>query len=130
MCLFGGLSWNGLNAWQWAISVLAMAAIVLGLVKLIGIEGPLFWPMLVYGFILMLLVFSALAGVLRMPRGNRKTWWILLAGALLFSFSDACIAMGTFGVMTFALRHFVVMITYLAAQSLLAVGGIRLILGK
>ena len=130
MCLFGGLSWNGLNVWQWAISVLAMAAIVLGLVKLIGIEGPLFWPMLVYGFILMLLVFSALAGVLRMPRGNRKTWWILLAGALLFSFSDACIAMGTFGVMTFALRHFVVMITYLAAQSLLAVGGIRLILGK
>ena len=130
MCLFGGLSWNGLNAWQWAISVLAMAAIVLGLVKVIGIEGPLFWPMLVYGFILMLLVFSALAGVLRMPRGNRKTWWILLAGALLFSFSDACIAMGTFGVMTFALRHFVVMITYLAAQSLLAVGGIRLILGK
>ena len=130
MCLFGGLSWNGLNAWQWTISVLAMAAIVLGLVKLIGIEGPLFWPMLVYGFILMLLVFSALAGVLRMPRGNRKTWWILLAGALLFTFSDACIAMGTFGVMTFALRHFVVMITYLAAQSLLAVGGIRLILGK
>ena len=130
MCLFGGLSWNGLNVWQWAISVLAMAAIVLGLVKLIGIEGPLFWPMLVYGFILMLLVFSALAGVLRMPRGNRKTWWILLAGALLFTFSDACIAMGTFGVMTFALRHFVVMITYLAAQSLLAVGGIRLILGK
>ena len=130
MCLFGGLSWNGLNVWQWAISVLAMAAIVLGLVKLIGIEGPLFWPMLVYGFILMLLVFSALAGVLRMPRGNRKTWWILLAGALLFTFSDACIAMGTFGVMTFALRHFVVMITYLAAQTLLAVGGIRLILGK
>ena len=38
--------------------------------------------------------------------------------------------MGTFGVMTFPLRHFVVMITYLVAQSLLAVGGIRLILGK
>ena len=130
MCLFGGLSWKGLTVWQWAISVFAMAVIVLGLVKAIGIEGPLFWPMLVYGFILMLLVFSALAGVLRMPRGNRKTWWILLAGALLFTFSDACIAMGTFGVMTFALRHFVVMVTYLAAQSLLAVGGIRLILGK
>ncbi len=130
MSLLGGQSWKGLTLWQWAISVFAMAAIVLGLVKAIGIEGALFWPMTVYGFVLMLLVFSALAGVLRMPRGSRATWWILLAGALLFTFSDACIAMGTFGVMTFALRHFVVMMTYLAAQSLLAVGGVRLILGR
>ena len=37
---------------------------------------------------------------------------------------------GTFGVMDFSLLNFVIMITYLAAQSLLAVGGIRLILGK
>ncbi|MBQ3812111.1 MAG: lysoplasmalogenase [Bacteroidales bacterium] len=130
MSLFGGLSWKGLNVWQWLLSFFAMVAIVLGLVKVIGIEGPLFWPMLMYGFILMLLIFSALAGVLRMPRGSRTSWWILLIGALLFAFSDSCIAMGTFGVMTFPLRHFVVMITYLAAQSLLAVGGIRLILGK
>ena len=130
MTLFGGQSWKGLTVWQWAISVFAMAAIVLGVVKAIGIEGPLFWPMLVYGFFLMLLVFSALAGVLRMPRGNRATWWILLAGALLFTFSDSCLAMGTFGVMNFSLLNFVIMITYLAAQSLLAVGGIRLILGK
>ena len=107
-----------------------MLAIVLRLVKAIGIQGELFVPMLVYGFALMLLIFSALAGVLRMPRDRRATWWILLAGALLFTFSDACIAMGIFGVMTFAFRHFVVMFTYLAAQSLLAVGGVRLILGR
>ncbi|MBO6062668.1 MAG: lysoplasmalogenase [Bacteroidales bacterium] len=130
MCLFGGLSWKGLTVWQWAISAFAMAAIVLAIVKAIGIEGPLFWPMLLYGFILMLLIFSALAGVLRMPRGSRATWWILLAGALLFAFSDACIAMDTFGVISFTFLRFVIMITYLAAQSLLAVGGIRVILGK
>ena len=130
MCLFGGQSWKGLTGWQWAIAVFAMAVIVVALVKAIGIQGELFVPMLVYGFALMLLIFSALAGVLRMPRGSRATWWILLAGALLFTFSDACIAMGMFGVMKFALRHFVVMVTYLAAQSLLAVGGIRVILGK
>lgn len=128
--LFGGKSWKGLKAGQWAIALVVMAAIVLGLVKAIGIEGAMFWPMLVYGFVLMLLIFSALAGVLRMPRGSRATWWILLVGALLFTFSDSCIAMGTFGVMTFPLRHFLVMSTYLAAQSLLAMGGIRLILGK
>ena len=130
MCLFGGQSWKGLTGGQWAIAVFAMAVIVVALVKAIGIQGALFVPMLVYGFALMLLIFSALAGVLRMPRGSRTTWWVLLAGALLFTFSDACIAMGMFGVMKFALRHFVVMVTYLAAQSLLAVGGIRVILGK
>ena len=38
--------------------------------------------------------------------------------------------MDTFDVWDFELRGFVVMLTYLAAQSLLAVGGIRLILRK
>ena len=130
MTLFGGRSWKGLTPWQWAVASVVMLVIVLILVRSIGIHGVLFWPMLIYGFALMLLIFSALAGVIRMPRENRGTWWILLAGALLFTFSDSCIAMGTFGVMTFALRHFVVMLTYLAAQALLAVGGVRLILGR
>lgn len=130
MILFGGRSWKGLTLGQWAISVVVMVAVLLGLVKAIGIEGPMFWPMLVYGFTLTLLIFSALAGVMRMPRGNRSTWWILLAGALLFAVSDSCLALGTFGVMTFALRHLLVMSTYLLAQSLLAIGGIRLILAK
>ena len=112
MTLFGRVSWQGLRPLQWLIAVVVMGALVTALVKCIGIQGELFVPMLVYGFALMLLIFSA------------------LAGALLFTFSDACIAMGMFGVMTFALRHFVVMFTYLAAQTLLAVGGVRLVLGK
>ena len=67
---------------------------------------------------------------MRMPRGTRTTWWILLFGGLLFTFSDAQIAMDTFGVLPFAQRPLVIMLTYLAAQSLLAVGGVRLILRK
>jgi len=130
MCLFGTQSWKGLTLWQWLIAIVVMGALVFGLVKAIGISGDLLAPMGVYGFALMFLIFSALAGVLRMPRGNRATWWILLLGAILFTFSDSCIAMGTFGIMTFPLRHFLVMVTYLAAQSLLAVGGVRLILGR
>ena len=130
MSLFGGLSWKGLSFWGWIVSLFIMAAVVGLLVKAIGISGAIFWPMTVYGFTLMLLVFSGLAGVMRMPKGRRGTWWIILAGALLFTFSDAQIAMDTFGVWDFDLRGFVVMLTYLAAQSLLAVGGIRLILRK
>ena len=88
MALFGGQSWKGLTVWQWIISLVVMAAAVFGFVKAIGLEGELFWPILIYGFALLLLIFSALAGVLRMPRGSRCTWWILLAGTLLFAVSD------------------------------------------
>ena len=130
MALFGGQSWKGLTVWQWIISLVVMAAAVFGFVKAIGLEGELFWPILIYGFALLLLIFSALAGVLRMPRGSRCTWWILLAGTLLFAVSDACLGMSITGMMQFPQRHLLIMGTYLAAQSLLAVGGIRLILRK
>ena len=130
MSLFGGQSWKGLAAWQWAISLVILAAAVFGLIKAIGVHGDLFWPIIIYGFGLMMLIFSALAGVLRMPHGQRATWWILLLGTILFTFSDACIVMGIFGIMSFPLHLFLIMITYLVAQSLLAVGGVRLILGK
>ena len=130
MCLFGGQSWKGLAIWQWLIAVVIMAAVVSASVKAIGIHGALLAPMGVYSFALTFLIFSALAGVLRMPRGSRATWWILLAGTLLFTISDACLAMGAFGVITFPLRHLLVMGTYLLAQTLLAVGGVRLILRK
>ena len=127
MCLFGGRSWKGLTLKHWIIAFVVMIAAVLGLVKAIGIEGAMFWPMLIYGFGLMMLIFSTLAGAIRF---GSPTWWILLVGALLFTFSDSCIAMGTFGVMTFPLRGFLVMITYLLAQSLLAIGGARLVMGE
>ena len=130
MALFGGQSWKGLTLLQWIISLVVMAAAVFGFVKAIGLQGELFWPILIYGFALLLLIFSALAGVLRMPRGSRGTWWILLVGTLLFAASDACLGMSITGMMQSPLRHLLIMGTYLAAQSLLAVGGIRLILGK
>ena len=57
---------------------------------------------------------------------DRSTWWILFAGAVLFAFSDSLIAAGTFGVVEFELREFVIMSTYLIAQSLLAWGAVRL----
>lgn len=130
MTLFGGQSWRGFTVWQWGIAIVLMVPAVLGLVKVIGIKGELLWPIRIYGFALMMLIFSALAGVIRMPRGSRGTWWILLLGTLLFAVSDSCLAMQTFGVITFPLRDLLVMATYLLAQSLLAVGGVRLILGK
>ncbi|MBR5255986.1 MAG: lysoplasmalogenase [Bacteroidales bacterium] len=130
MCVFGGQSWRGLTVWQWAISLILLCAALAALIWHIGVEGPLFFPMVFYGFALMMLIFSALAGVLRMPNGRRGAWWILFFGTILFALSDSCIALNIFSGIVIPQYDLVVMATYIAAQTLLAVGGIRLILGK
>ena len=122
--LLGGLSWKGLGWKVWVPALAVMAALVLLLVHVIGVSGALFVPMLVYGFVLMLLIFSALCGVVRL---GGAVWWMLLAGAVLFTGSDAMIAVRKFGGPDTSLMDFAVMATYLAAQVLLACGIVELI---
>ncbi|MBO6096697.1 MAG: lysoplasmalogenase [Bacteroidales bacterium] len=122
--LFGRQSLKGINPMGWILSLVVMSGLVYGLVRLLKVEGALLAPMAVYGFMLMLLIFSALCGLIRFRQ--KVTWTLLFLGALLFTFSDCLIAAGTFGVIDFELREFVIMATYLLAQSLLAIGGLRL----
>lgn len=133
ICLFGGISWKGLKPLHWVIALICMFAATAGLIVGIGVNGALLYPMGVYGFVLTMLIFSGLAGVLRPGKvsvGGRATWCIILCGALLFTFSDALIAVRNFGELSPFMSGFVVMFTYLVAQTLLAIGGIRLILRK
>ena len=125
MTLFGSKSWKGLSWKGWLAGILGVLVLVFLLVKVLKVQGALLAPMAVYGFVLLMLSFCALCGVIRCKE-ERCTWWIVLCGALLFAFSDSLIAAGTFGVATFALREFVIMLTYLIAQSLLAWGAVRL----
>lgn len=122
--IFGEESWKGLSWKAWVAGLVVMLGLVFGLVKLLRIEGALLAPMAVYGFVLTLLMFSTFCGLVRFK--DKCTWGILFAGAVIFTCSDALIAAGTFGVIDFALREFVVMFTYLIAQSLLAWGTVRL----
>lgn len=125
--LFGGKSWKGMKFWHWLIAIVVALAAVAALVTIIGIKGALMAPMAVYGLTLMMLIFSTMAGVIRF---GGKTWWILLTGAVLFTFSDSLIAIHTFKDPTVCLGRFGVMSTYLLAQVLLAIGSVRLIKGK
>ena len=123
MTVFGGRSWKGLKVATWVIALIVMVALVAGLIFAIGIKGAMLAPMAVYGMALMLLIFSALMGVVRI---GGKAWWIILLGAVLFTFSDIMIATGSFGVLPFEGKRFVIMLTYIVAQSLLAAGFLRL----
>ena len=121
--LFGGISFKGLKFWHWALAVAASLACVAGLIVIIGVNGVMLAPMGIYAMVLMMLIFSALAGVIRF---GGLTWWLLLCGAILFTFSDSLIAVRNFGGISPFMDGFVIMFTYLAAQGLLAIGACRL----
>ena len=125
--LFGGKSWKGIKPWVWIIAVVVALAAVAGLVTAIGIKGALMAPMAVYGLTLMTLLFSTLVGAIRF---GGKTWWLLLCGAVIFTFSDSLIAIQTFNNPAACGGRFGVMSTYLLAQVLLAIGAYRLISEK
>lgn len=125
--LFGKLSLKGLRPWQGIAGIAAGLAIVAAAAIIVGAHGAIVVPMGIYAMALVMLIFSTLMGVIRF---GGLTWWLLLAGALLFTFSDALIGVRSFGVISPFMNGFMIMITYLAAQVLLAVGGLRLIAGK
>lgn len=121
--LFGGISFKGLKLWHWILAVAVSVACVAGLVVAIGVNGVMLAPMGIYALVLMMLIFSTLAGLIRF---GGATWWLLLCGAVLFTFSDSLIAVRNFGGISPFMDGFVIMFTYLAAQGLLAVGACRL----
>lgn len=125
MLLFGSQAWKGMSWKGWLAGIIGVLVLVFVLMKVLKVQGVMLVPMAIYGCVLLMLSFCALCGVIRCKE-DRPTWCIILCGALLFAFSDSLIAAGTFGVATFQLREFVIMFTYLIAQSLLAWGAVRL----
>lgn len=122
--IFGRESWKGMDWKGWVLGIVVMAGLVIGLIKVLHISGALLPPMAVYGSVLMLLMFSTFCGLLRLR--DKGTWFLLFLGSVLFTFSDCMIAAGTFQVLQFPLQEFVIMTTYVVAQSLLAIGTVRL----
>ena len=125
--LFGGISWKGMKPWQWAIGLAACVAVTACLLVVLKVSGTMFAPMAVYAFMLALLMFSALAGAIR--KGG-ALWWLLFVGTVTFTFSDSLIAVRTFTGLSEFMGGFMVMFTYLVAQSILAFVGYKLVSDK
>ena len=100
----------------WLMGPSAMAAIACSLVVTMKVPFPMALAVGIYGFVLLLIPLSGI-----FARSG-----ILLLGGVLFAFSDSLIALRSFaGVRIFAHTGFVIMLTYILAQSLLSVGIIR-----
>jgi uncharacterized membrane protein YhhN len=80
--------------------------------------GDLKIPVIVYAFVLVVMVLTAL---FRFGRTNSLSFWMVFSGALLFFISDGLLAINKF-LQLFSYSDFVVMFTYGIAQFLIIQG--------
>lgn len=108
--------YKGISRWQWIGGFAGVAIAVAVLVMTIGVKGAMGPAVAVYGFVLLCLTLSGIYG--KMP--------LVIAGGLLFAFSDSLIALRSFAhIRLFAHTGFAIMLTYIAAQILLVAGILR-----
>jgi len=112
---------GGLKGWKEILCIVVPMLIASILPGIFGLEWPMSAAVAVYGLTLM---YVCASGVLWKLRNHVGAWYIIF-GALLFIISDSLIAISTFSGIHFALRHALVMGTYLLAQYLLVKGIIK-----
>jgi uncharacterized membrane protein YhhN len=83
--------------------------------------GDMLFPVAVYALVIVMMTLNAL---FRFGSTNSPSFWIVLAGALLFMLSDSILAINKF-MNPFAGAGFIVMLTYITAQYLIVEGLIR-----
>jgi uncharacterized membrane protein YhhN len=80
--------------------------------------GEMKIPVILYALVILLMLTGALN---RIEKVNRKSYWFVLAGAILFVISDSSIAINKFS-MPFKGSSIVIMSTYILAQYLIVQG--------
>jgi uncharacterized membrane protein YhhN len=80
--------------------------------------GDMRIPVILYAVVILLMLTGAIN---RIEKVNRKSYWLVLAGAILFVISDSAIAVNKFS-MPFKASSIVIMTTYIIAQYLIVQG--------
>ncbi|OFY68127.1 MAG: hypothetical protein A2V64_07800 [Bacteroidetes bacterium RBG_13_43_22] len=88
---------------------------------LYGDLGDMRLPVLVYAIIILAMLAAAIN---RLEKVNRPSYWLVLAGAILFVISDSAIAINKFS-WDFNYSSVVIMLTYIAAQYLITIGFLK-----
>lgn len=103
----------------WIALLVALYVLAGGIVALLNVRGAFFLPVFLYASALMTLIFSSLYGTVTRRSGRLA---LCLAGACLFTVSDALIGIDVFSGISFAGRGTLVIVTYIIAQALIATG--------
>jgi uncharacterized membrane protein YhhN len=109
---------TGSRPWLLIPVIIAGLALVGFLYK--DLDGMRF-PVFMYTSVILIMVAGAIN---RMEKVNRKSYYLVLAGAILFVISDASIAVNKFS-QPFRLSGLLIMSTYIIAQYLIVTGYIR-----
>lgn len=105
---------------QYLVIPVIVYGIVLGLILWDGL-GAMKAPVVIYTIVILAMVTAAIS---RLGKVNQGSYYILLAGAILFTVSDSAIAVNKFG-FSFNNSGFVVMSTYITAQFLIVKGFLK-----
>lgn len=103
------------RAWFFVPSLVIVPLLVKGL---LGLEFPMSTIISVYAYTLMMIPLCALAGWLK----KEPYAPAIFTGGILFFTSDTLLGLNIFSGVNFAMRHTIVMGTYLGAQALLVYG--------
>jgi len=87
-------------------------------VVLFPVLGGLQFPVLIYATAIIVMVMNA---IFRFGRTNSKSFWLVLAGAVLFMISDSLLAINKF-LGTIEMGGVLIMLTYISAQYLIVEG--------
>jgi len=83
--------------------------------------GDMLFPVAIYALVIIIMTLNAL---FRFGRTNSNSFWLVLAGAMLFMLSDSLLAINKF-MQPFPGAGFMVMLTYISAQYLIVEGLVK-----
>ncbi|MCX6330981.1 MAG: lysoplasmalogenase [Bacteroidia bacterium] len=83
--------------------------------------GDMKLPVIIYAFVILTMLAAAIN---RLKKVNKISYWLVLAGAILFVISDSVIAVNKFS-QPIKVSSLIIMTTYITAQFLITLGFIR-----
>lgn len=107
---------RGVSAFSLITVIVATLAAILTLVLIFKFEGPIKYPVFIYGSMLLFLSVCGFSGVLNL---KQPVYWFAALGALLFLFSDFMVAWRSLLGHSVHGMGFWIMLTYVPAECLL-----------
>ena len=107
---------RGVSVFSLILVILATLATIMFLVVIFKFEGPIKYPVFVYGSMLLFVSMCGFSGALNR---RKAVYWYAALGALLFLFSDFMVAWRSLLGHTFQGMGFWIMLTYVSAECLI-----------